>query len=529
MKILITDFIAEQGIEILRAEHEVHIRTNLTKNELLDIIGDYDGLIVRSDTKVTEDVIESGKRLKIIGMAGVGVDHIDVPAATKRGIIVANTPVENIVSTSEHTIAMMLALSRNIPQADASLKANRWDRGRFIGNEVKEKTLGVIGLGRIGIEVAKRAQHFGMNIIAYDPFISDQRAKELGIELKNLDTVLKNSDYITIHTPLTSGTRNLISDPQFAIMKKGVRIINCARGGIINEDALIRAINDGRVSGAALDVFAREPPSGSPLLESDSVIVTPHLGASTIEAQTAVSVSIARQVLDALRGEIVQNAINLPSIRSGVMDAMRSVAESTGSLCAQIVQDFDVIEIEYAGRLFDTDVRMITHASLKGVLATLLGSGVNYVNAPELAKERKIKIKESKAIAAEIQSITIRLKGTVVRSVTSVFENNRMRIIGIDGCGVDILPSRYMIVSRHQNRPNTIGPCCTILGRDNINISAMQVSCADGTAIMIMSVDSDIPPQVLEEIREVDGILDAVLVHTTTVDYSTRQTHGSYA
>jgi D-3-phosphoglycerate dehydrogenase len=516
MKILIADFIAEQGIEILRAEHDVHVRTNLTENELLDIIGDYDGLIVRSDTKVTEDVIESGKRLKIIGMAGVGVDHIDVPAATKRGIIVANTPEENIVSTSEHTIAMMLALSRNIPQADASLKANRWDRERFIGNEIKEKTLGIIGLGRIGIEVVKRAHHFEMNIIAYDPFISDQRAKELGIELKNLDTVLKNSDYITIHTPLTSGTRNLISDPQFAIMKKGVRIINCARGGIINEDALIRAIDDGRVSGAALDVFAREPPSGSPLLESDLVIVTPHLGASTIEAQTAVSVAIAGQVLAALHGEIVQNAINLPSIRPGVMDAMRSVAESTGSLCAQIVQDFDVIEIEYAGRLFDTDIRMITHAALKGVLATLLGSGVNYVNAPELAKERKIKIKESKAIAAEIQSITIRLKGTVVRSVTSVFENDRMRIIGIDGCGVDIFPSRYMIVSRHQNRPNIIGPCCTILGRDNINISAMQVSCADGTAIMIMSVDSDIPPHVLEEIREVDGIIDAVLIYTTT-------------
>lgn len=517
MKILITDFIAEQGIEILRAEHEVHIRTNLTENELLDIIGDYDGLIVRSDTEVTEDVIESGKRLKIIGMAGVGVDRIDVPVATKRGIIVANTPEENMVSTAEHTIAMMLALSRNIPQADASLKANLWDRERFIGNEIKEKTLGIIGLGRIGIEVAKRAQHFEMNIIVYDPFISDQRAKELGIELKNLDTVLKNSDYITIHTPLTSGTRNLISDHQFAIMKKGVRIINCARGGIIDEDALIRAINDGRVSGAALDVFACEPPSGSPLLESDCVIVTPHLGASTIEAQTAVSVSIARQVLAALRGEIVQNAINLPSIRPGVMDAMRSVAESTGSLCAQIVQDFDVIEIEYTGRLFDTDVRMITHAALKGVLATLLGSGVNYVNAPELAKERKIKIKESKAIVAErSQSITIRLKGTETRSVTSVFENDRMRIIGIDGCGVDILPSRYMIISRHQNRPNIIGPCCTILGRDDINISAMQVSEADGTAIMIMSVDSDIPHQVLEEIREVDGIIDAMLIYTTT-------------
>lgn len=519
MKILVSDPIAEEGLQILRSEHEVDVRTGIAPQELTEIIPEYDALVIRSGTKVTEDVIKAADRLKIIGRGGVGVDNIDVPAATKKGIIVANTPEGNTISAAEHTIAMMLALTRNIPQANRSLKANQWDRKRFMGSEVREKTLGIVGLGRVGIEVAKRVQGLEMDVIAYDPFIPVQRAKELGIELVDLDAVLKRSDYITVHTPLTSETRDMISDSQFEIMKPGVRVINCARGGIINEDALVRAINDGRVSGAALDVFVNEPPTGSPLLDIENVIVTPHLGASTEEAQIAVAVDIAKQILAALRGDSVRSAINMPPIRPETMTVLApyiSIAEMLGSMCAQLTRKFSAIEIGYTGRIFDTDVRMTTLAALKGVLAQSMGSSVNYVNAPEIAKERKIKIKESKSIETEeLQSITIALIGDAgSRSATGAFVGESERIFGIDGRRVDIAPSRYMIISRHENRPNIIGPCCMILGREQINISGMQVSetGTDDRAIMILNVDSDVSDELLDEIRKVGGVFDAELI-----------------
>ena len=333
MKILVSDPLAEDGLQILRSEHEVDVRTGLAPQELAGIIAEYDALAIRSGTKVTEEIIEAADRLKIIGRAGVGVDNIDIAAATRKGIIVANTPEGNTISAAEHTIAMMFAMTRNIPQANASMKANEWNRKQFMGSEIREKVLGVVGLGRVGIEVAKRVHGMEMKIIAYDPFIPAQRAKELGIELTDLDTVLKQADYITVHTPLTSETRDLIDDAKFGIMKPGVRIVNCARGGIINEDALARAVSDGKVAGAALDVFVNEPPTGSPLLELDNVIVTPHLGASTAEAQVAVAVDVAKQILAALRGESVKSAINLPSIRPDVMSVMSpyiGIAETLG-------------------------------------------------------------------------------------------------------------------------------------------------------------------------------------------------------
>ncbi len=519
MKVLVSDPIAEEGLEILKSEHEVHVRTGLTEEELAEIIPEYDALVIRSGTKVTEPIINAADRLKIIGRAGVGVDNIDVPAATRKGIIVANTPEGNTISAAEHTLAMMLALSRNIPQANASLKANRWDRKRFMGSEIRGKILGIVGLGRVGIEVAKRAQSLEMDIIAYDPFIPAQRAKELGIKLADLETVLKQADYITVHTPLTDETRGMISDPQFAIMKPGVRIVNCARGGIIDEDALARAVNKNHVSGAALDVFVNEPPTGSPLLEIENVIVTPHLGASTAEAQVAVAVDIAKQVLAALRGDSVTSAINLPPVRSDAMTVIApyiDIAEMLGSMSAQLCRSFDEIEIEYTGSIFDTDVRMITLAALKGVLAQSMGPTVNYVNAPEIAKERKIRIKESKSLETdELQSVTIGLSGGIEsRSVTGGLVGDGMRILKIDGHRVDIVPSRYMIIARHENRPNIIGPCCMILGRENINISGMQVSEAgiDDISIMILNVDSEVSDAVLDKIRGVDGVNDSELI-----------------
>jgi len=487
LKILVSDPLAEDGLQILRSEHEVDVRTGLAPQELADIIPEYDALAIRSGTKVTEEIIEAADRLKIIGRAGVGVDNIDIAAATKKGIIVANTPEGNTISAAEHTIAMMFAMTRNIPQANASMKANEWNRKQFMGSEIREKVLGVVGLGRVGIEVAKRVHGMEMKIIAYDPFIPAQRAKELGIELTDLDTVLRQADYITVHTPLTSETRDL-------------------------------AVSGGKVAGAALDVFVNEPPTGSPLLELDHVIVTPHLGASTAEAQVAVAVDVAKQILAALRGESVKSAINLPSIRPDVMSVVSpyiDIAETLGGICTQLAGSFDAIEIGYAGEIFD-DVRMITLAALKGVLAPSMGPTVNYVNAPEIAKGRKIKIKESKsAEAEETPSITISLAGSGgTRSVTGALIGDHIRILEVDGCRVDIAPSKYLIVSRHRNQPNIIGPCCMILGREQINISGMQVSeaGADDASIMILNVDSEVSDNLLDEIRAVDGVFDAGLI-----------------
>jgi D-3-phosphoglycerate dehydrogenase len=482
VKILVSDPLADEGLEILKAEHDVDVNTGLSEDELVSIIPGYDALVIRSGTKVTEKIINAADRLKIVGRAGVGVDNIDVPAATRKGIIVANTPEGNTISAAEHTIAMMLALSRNVAQANASLKAGKWERKLFTGSEVRGKVLGTIGLGRVGIGVVKRAQGLEMKIIAYDPFIPKQRAKELGIELVDLETVLKKSDYITVHTPLTDETRGMVSDSQFEMMKPGVRIINCARGGVIDEDALVRAVNKNQIAGAALDVFVNEPPTGSQLLDLDRVI-------------------------------------NLPQIQSDAMSVVApyiGVAETLGGMCAQLMRSFDEIEIEYSGAIFDTDIRMVTLAALKAVLSQSMGPSVNYVNAPELAKERKIKIKESKSIeTAEPQSITIALTGGgESRSVTGALISDALRILSIDGYRLDIAPSSYMIISRHENHPNIIGPCCMILGREKINISGMQVSetGTDDRAIMVLNVDSDVPDALLGEIRGVDGVSDAELI-----------------
>ncbi len=517
VKVLVSDPIAEQGIEILKNEVDVDIKTGLPPSELIKIIEDYEALIVRSETQVTKDVINAGRKLKIIGRAGVGVDNIDVNAATERGIIVVNAPEGNTISAAEHTIAMMMAMSRNIPQANASLKGKKWDRKKFMGVEVRDKVLGVVGLGRIGSEVAKRAQGMEMKILAYDPFISAERAKDLGVELTTVEDIVRRADYITVHTPLTKETKDLISTKEFAIMKKGARVINCARGGIINEEALAKAVKDGIVSSAAIDVFTKEPPFDNPLLELDRVIVTPHLGASTEEAQINVAVTVAEQIVNALKGMPVKNAINMPYVKAEVLQILEPyfpLAEKMGKLGTQLIGNYEKVEIAYCGEIADQNVAPVTLAVLKGLLEPMLGSGVNYVNAPTIAKERKIKVVESKSktVVGYPSQITLKLsrKGED-RVLSGTVIGKEPRIVQIDKYFIDIIPSGYMILTKIEDHPNIIGPCCMILGKNNINIAGMQVGRINigGEAIMVLNIDSDVNDDVLDEIKSVDGIIDA--------------------
>ncbi len=518
MKVLVSDPISDRGIEILRNEFDVDIATGLGASELIKLIGDYDALIVRSETQVTREVINAGKKLKIIGRAGVGVDNIDVNTATEQGIIVVNAPEGNTISAAEHTIAMMMAMSRNIPQANASLKSKKWDRKKFMGVEVMDKILGVIGLGRIGSEVAKRAQGMEMKVLAYDPFISPERADELGVELTTIQDIVKRADYITVHTPLTKETKDLISTKEFAVMKKGARVLNCARGGIINEEALAKAVRNGTVSGAAIDVFVKEPPFDTPLLELERVIVTPHLGASTEEAQINVAVTVAEQIVNALKGLPVKNAINMPYIKAEVMQLLEPyfpLAEKIGKLCMQLIgSNYEKVEVSYYGDISEHNVSPLTLAVLKGLLEPVLGAGVNYVNAPTIAKERKIKVIESKSKSVEgyPSQISVKLsKKTEEKLVSGSIIGKEARIVQIDEYRIDVLPSRYMIVARHEDHPNIIGPCCMILGRNSINIAGMQVGRINlgGEAIMVLNIDSDVSDNVLDEIRSVEGITDA--------------------
>jgi D-3-phosphoglycerate dehydrogenase len=518
VKVLVSDPISDKGIEILKNEVEVDVLTALEPSELVKRIGEYDALIVRSETKVTKEVIEAGKKLKLIGRAGVGVDNIDVAAATGRGIIVVNAPEGNTISAAEHTIAMMMAMSRNIPQANASLKNKKWDRKKFMGVEVRDKTLGVVGLGRIGAEVAKRAQGMEMKILAYDPFITPERAGELGVELTTVEDIVKRADYITVHTPLTKETTNLIDTKQFGMMKKGVRVINCARGGIINEEALAKAVHEGIVASAAIDVFVSEPPFDSPLLGHENIIVTPHLGASTEEAQVNVAISVAEQVINLHKGLPVKNAINMPYVKPEVMQILEPyfpLAEKMGKMCTQLIgTNFEKIDISYSGEIADKNIAPVTLAVLKGLLEPILGSGVNYVNAPGIAKERKIKVTESKSKTSEgyPSQISVKLsrKGEE-KVVCGTIIGKEPHIIRIDEYGIDVVPSGYMIVAKHQDHPNIIGPCCMVLGKNNINIAGMQVGRIKmgGNAIMVLSVDSEVSDQILNEIKSVDGIIDA--------------------
>jgi D-3-phosphoglycerate dehydrogenase / 2-oxoglutarate reductase len=520
-RVLVSDPLAEEGLAILRETCEVDEKTDLPEDQLVAIIGNYDALLVRSGTEVTAKVIEAGKNLKFIGRAGAGVDNIDMEAATRKGIIVANAPEGNTLAATEHTMAMMLSLARNIPQANTSLKGKQWKRSKFMGVELNEKTLGIVGLGRIGREVSKRATALGMHIVGYDPFIGKDRAAQFGVDSMSLEELFRVSDIITVHTPLIKETRHIINAKSIGTMKDGVRIINCARGGIIDEKALYDAVKSGKVAGAALDVFEEEPPLESPLLELDQVIMTPHLGASTVEAQTNVAVSIAKQCISVLEGgsaKYVVNAPLVPADQQDVFEPFAYLAEKMGRFLVQLAEGrLEKVEITYGGELSQStyNTKFITRLALKGLLDPILQVPVNIVNAEFIASERGIRFSET--ITHESMGfknlITILVKTDKGEETVSgtVFFKGRSRIVSIGGYTMDMIPEGYVIVSRHLDKPGVIGRASTILGQANINIAGMQVGRIrpGEEAIMVLNVDSEVPPEIMEEIRAKVGIFTA--------------------
>ena len=525
-KVLVSDPIAKEGIELLQKHFDVDVKTGMEKQQLIEIVGDYDALAVRSETKVTADVLEAAKNLKIIGRAGVGVDNIDVPVATQKGIIVVNSPAGNTIAAAELTMAMMLSLSRNIPQGHNSLRSGEWKRSKFVGNELYGKTLGVFGLGKIGSEVAKRALSFEMTVVGCDPFVSEDYARKMGVELVSLDELLKRSDYITVHVPLTKDTRGAIGAKEIGKMKPGVRIINVARGGIVDEAALAKAVEEGTVAGVAFDVYEQEPPPGeNPLLGLDKAITTPHLGASTEEAQINVAVDVAEQIIDVLNGRPARSAVNMPALSTEVLAAVDPylvLGERIGAMATQLTDGaIQSIEISYCGELSGLETGLVGRAVLKGLLQPILTESVNLVNAPIIAENRGIRITESKSPAPEdytsLLAVTVKTDGSQKEIEGTLFGKKDIRIVQIDGYPIDIVPEGFMLVTTHIDKPGVIGKVGTLLGGYDINIAGMHVGREDigKRALMVLNVDDPIPESVMKQITELDGVDTARLVQFT--------------
>lgn len=525
MKILVSDPLSEEGLKILNEtkEFQVDVKTELKPEELKAIIKDYDALVVRSATKVNKDIISAAKNLKVIGRAGVGLDNVDLEAATQKGIIVMNTPAGNTISTAEHTMSMILSLSRNIPQAYASTKKGEWKRSKFMGVELYNKVLGIVGLGRIGSEVARRALSFGMKILAFDPFLSREIAEAMGIDSVELKELLEKSDYITVHTPLTEETKHMISTEEFALMPKGVRIINCARGGIIDEAALVDAIKEGKVAGAAFDVFEKEPiPPESELLKFDNVIITPHLGASTEEAQVNVAVEVAEIVRDALLGKGIRNAANYPCLEAEVckvLEPYMNLADKMGSFSAQLVEGrFQELNIVYSGEIIQYDLSPLTMALAKGILYPILKETVNFINAVSLAKERGIKIQEAKSSKEGEFVNLIQLEIKTDKESRKIFgtlsSNKQPRIVKVDEYYVELSPVGEMIFIQNLDKPGVIGNLGTLMGKHNINIAAMTFGRdkPGQKAISVLNVDSAISPEILDKIKKLENILSVKVI-----------------
>lgn len=523
VKILVKEKLAAEGINMMKeAGFEVDTGYDWSYEEFLEKLKDYDALIVRSGTKVTAEVLEHADNLKVIGRAGIGVDNIDVEEATKRGIIVCNAPQSNIVSAAEHTIALLLSMLRWIPQAHHALKYEyRWERNKYTGVEFTDKVAGIIGLGRVGSIVAQKLVGMGVNVIGYDPYLSDDRFAQLGVKkIDNLDDLLKQADFITIHLPKTKETIGLISEPQFEIMKDGVYIVNTARGGIVSEEALLKYLKSGKVAGAALDVFETEPCTESPLFEFENVVVTPHLGASTVEAQDKAGKMIAEQVIAALRGEFVSTAVNIPMLPKEQLDIVRPylpLAEMLGSTLAQLVRkQVNQIEVEVSGKLAETNVSILTLAILKGFFSRVVQEPVTYVNAPILAEERGINVREIKTSRSEgfhSDEIIIRSDGLEIGG-TAVSPHFTPRLTKVFGYEVDIAPSEHLIIIKNEDRPGMVGKIGTILGENNINIASMQVGrqAARQSAVSVLTVDEMVNDEILNAIRSIDGITDAYYI-----------------
>jgi D-3-phosphoglycerate dehydrogenase len=522
-KVLVSDPIDQVGIDILSDVAQVDVKTGLPQEELVKIIPEYDALMIRSGTKVTKAIIDAGTQLKIIGRAGVGVDNVDVPAATRQGIVVVNSPEGNTIAAAEHALAMMLAVSRYIPDANQSVKGGKWDRKSFTGSEVYKKTLGVVGLGKIGSHVATVARSMGMKILAYDPFISKERADQLGCTLVDLDLLFREADYITLHVPKTKETAHLINAEAMAKMKPTARIINCSRGGIIDEKALVEAVEAGQIGGAALDVFEEEPLGESKLRDlGPKVILTPHLGASTAEAQVNVAIDVAEQIRDVLLGLPARSAVNIPGLNPNVMEKLRpylQLAETLGNLIGQLAGGrIESLNVNLQGELATNDSQPLVVAAIKGLLTPALRERVNYVNASIEAKERGIHIIETRDAEPGDYSGSLHLEAKGSKgehSVTgSLLANGEIRITNIDGFPINVPPSNHMLFTLHRDMPGIIGNIGSLLGSFNVNIASMQVGrkIVRGDAVMVVSIDDPLPEGLLAEIIKVPGIRDAYTV-----------------
>lgn len=521
-KVLVAEKISPDGVDRLRDEFDVDAFDLIPHEELVAKIGDYDALIVRSGTNVDAEVIERADRLKIIGRAGIGVDNIDLKAATKKGIMVANVPESNVISAAEHTIAVLMAMARNIPAAHASMAAGEWRRSKYQGVELYGKTLGVIGLGRIGSLVAERASAFGMRLIGYDPFISNTKAQHLGVDVKPLEEVLSESDFITLHVPKTKETYHLIGADQLALMKKGARIINVSRGGVVDEDALADAISSGHIAGAALDVFECEPPSESPLCRMEGVVVTPHLGASTSEAQYKAGVAIADQVIAGLKGGVVSGAVNIAMPHKEVVEALRPylpLCEKLGKMLTHLVHGaINEIELEFFGQISEQDTSLLVVAFLKGLFETISTDTVTYVNAPILAQERGITVKEAKSLQSRdyvnLIMATARDGEPKVGAGATIVGKTQELFVHVTDFDIEIAPSAFIAIVTYEDRPGMIGKIGTILGAHEINIESLQVGRkqVDGDAAMGLTLDRAIATDILKEITAEPGIKEAVFI-----------------
>ena len=512
-KVLISDKLSPAALEIFKERGvDADMKPGLSKEELIAIIGEYDGLAIRSATKVTPDVLKAAKKLKVVGRAGIGVDNIDIPAATAAGVIVMNTPYGNSITTAEHAIALMMALARDLPAANASTQAGKWEKNRFMGTELYGKVLGLIGAGNIGSIVADRAKGLKMRVVAFDPYLSPERAESLGIEKVELDDLLARADFITLHTPLTNDTRNIISADAINRTKKGVRIINCARGGLIDEAALKVAIDSGHVAGAALDVFAEEPAKSNMLFGSDKVIATPHLGASTQEAQENVALQVAEQISDYLLTGAITNALNMPSISADEAQKVRpwiALAQKLGAFAGQVTStSIESVEILYEGSASELNQRALTQAAIMGLLKPSL-TEVNMVNAPVVAKERGIKISETRRPRQGIYEGYVKLTanladGSARRVAGTVFSDRRPRLIQIKDINMEAEFAPHMLFVINEDKPGIIGRLGTLLGASEVNIANFNLGRAEpgGEAIALVEIDSVLDDDALDAIRK---------------------------
>jgi len=522
VKILVTDPLSQEGLQVLQKKAHVDVCTGRDESSLKEIIGDYDALIVRSGTRVTASLIEKGVNLQVIGRAGVGVDNIDVEKATEKGIMVINAPEGNTISAAEHTLAMLFSLARNIPGADNSVKQKKWERKRFTGVELNQKVLGLLGLGRIGGEVARMARAMGMKILAYDPYVSPEKVENTGVELTSWEDLLRRSDFVSLHLPLVSATYHFLSREELEIIKPGARIINCARGGLLDEEALYHALKEGKISGAALDVFEEEPPQDIPLLELDSVVLTPHLGASTEEAQVNVAMQVAEQVLKALEGESAVTAVNMPTLMPEVVSEVRPfmpLMRMLGSFYMQLYGGaVDEVEVQYSGEIAGKQVTPLTTSFLIGLLQVIMGDQVNFVNAGYIAKNRGIRIKET--FSSDVDNfanlITVIVTESGEERVLSgtLFSQEDMRIVQIGDYRIEVVPSRYMLVCTYEDKPGVIGRVGSLLGDRSINIATMQVGrkSIGGEAVMVLQVDDPVTEKVQQEVSQLEGIIETNFV-----------------